>query len=68
MNSIEIHFGWEKHAGLICICWGNESKRQGYNLHLFVQPEHWHFGRSIDWYDGPLYSFGFGFLFLFAWN
>lgn len=54
-------------AGLICFSWGEYcSPRGSYNLHFFVKPAHWVWGKRIDWYDGPLTHYGCGPLFLLA--
>lgn len=57
---MKIFYGW-KNAGLICFAWKHWS------LHLFVQREEWVFGREDDYFDGPLWYFGAGPLFLLAW-
>ena len=65
----------KKHAGYITIsCSAGRFTRwitrhriwHGWSLHLFVEKDCSQWGFSKDWYDGPLYYFGFGRLFLFC--
>ncbi len=58
-------FGWRRSAGLISF--GARFKGYFWNFHFIVQRSHWQWGYVRDWYDGPLYSFGLGPLFLLAW-
>jgi|GEM_PF-5642665 len=52
---LEVGFGAEKHAGLVCVMLG-----QGINLHFGVARDSRHWGYVASWYDGPLVSFGLG--------
>jgi len=52
-------------AGLYCIDFRTELKSVVYyNFHFFIKKECRQWGFSKDWYDGPIWSFGFGPFFL----
>lgn len=61
---MRIYFGWKKCAGLVCFWFVLGGF--GYTFHFFVQKEHWVWGRSVDYYNGPIDLFGIGPLFLFC--
>ena len=60
-----IHFGWKRTAGLICFSWGTK-RGASYSLHFIVSPRHWVWGKQQSWYDGPIYEYGIGPLFLLS--
>lgn len=45
-----------------------DSAVNQYALHLGVAREFWQWGYIEEWYDGPIYSFGLGPLFLLCWH
>ncbi len=47
--------------------WGlgrDSDDRWWIGLHVLLTREHWQWGYQKEWYDGPLWSFGFGPFFL----
>lgn len=61
-----IRWGTEQ-AGLISIA--DEDERYGWwVLHIGVWLRYWTWGYGKTWYDGPIYTLGFGPLFYFAWQ
>lgn len=58
-----IAFGWDEHAGLVCINNNPPDHMAMWSFHLFVQREHWVWGHEETQYDvswglGPLFRLG----------
>lgn len=64
MNDLNLSLFW-KDAGFITIWKYNNEICKGWALHLFPMSSFWCWGKTEEWYAGPLEQIGFGPLFLF---